>query len=133
VRTFRLLGVDVHAVSEPRVGHAACLRLLSDHVAQAARGAGLRVVVGDGDVHGAVGRRLAHSLQGPLLPLLADCGAAEERSCSRSKVTGAGASIASLVQEPQKLGCRGQVGMGSGSLVQGQRRLFRPQSGGHST
>jgi len=100
-----LLGVDVHAVGEPRVGHAACLRLLSDHIAQATRGAALRVVVGDGDVHGAVGGGCAHSLQGPLLPLLADCGAADHGTSGLPIVTGLGASGASLVQEPQKLGC----------------------------
>jgi len=123
--TFRLLGVDVHAVGEARVGHAARLRLLSDHVAQATRGAGLRVVVGDGDVHGAVGGGGAHRLQGPLLPLRAVVGGANHRTSGLPIVTGLGASGACLVQEPQKLGC--------GAEPSGQERSRSVESGGGRT
>jgi len=119
--TFRLLGVDVHAVREPRVGHAACLRLLSDHITQATRGAGLRVVVGNGDVHGAVGGGGAHGLQGPLLPLHAVVGGANHRTSGLPIVTGLGASGARLVQEAQKLGC--------GAEPSGQERSRSVESG----
>jgi len=95
--TFRLLGVDVHAVSKARVGQVASHRLLCDHIPHATRGAGLRVVGGDGDVHGAVGCGGAHHLQGPLFPLLAVVDATKDGAGCLAIVTGSGAGVAGLV------------------------------------